>query len=199
MHDLLDQPLEDKRSATLHRQLERFKWVVIGLFIVGLLFKNRHWPGAGLILVVAAISSLLYIANAAGLWIRTKESKRALFAISFGLSFLYFVFRFQYWPGAAVVLALTGATALAALLIQREKATNLLSLFLVGIALLLARLPNSSVYYYTNMSKTLNPYDHENACMAWNRYADLLDGEGRHAQADKARAKWLECTMRNEF
>ncbi len=124
---------------------DRIKYVIYALFILGLLFKNRHWPGGIFVLVFAAISGL------------------------------------------------------AAILYKLEQEVNLSKLFPVGLAFFLSSVPTSVVYYYTNMSKTLNPFDHQFACFAWQRYANFLEEEGKHDDAENARVRWVECMEQSEF
>lgn len=199
MTDLLDTPEPQARFHTEHFMSDRVKYVIYGLFIVGLIFKNRHWPAGSLMMVACGGFSAFFVMAQFAEALKFHAIRKGLFGISIGLAFIYLVFRFQYWPGGIFVLVFSGVSGLAAILYKREQEVNLLKLFPVGLAFFLSSVSTSTVYYYTNMSKTLNPFDHEYACMAWERYAHFLEAEGKQEEANKARMTWIECMQKSEF
>lgn len=97
------------------KKLEKILW---GLFIVGLLFKIMHWPGAGIVTVFSlALVAMLYfylgfaLFNEVKLRNAFKKSSytnlpklNLIFAIAFGISLsiitIGFLFKFMLWPGA---------------------------------------------------------------------------------------------------
>jgi peptidoglycan/LPS O-acetylase OafA/YrhL len=206
MHDLLDSPEKAAKYNAQRFYSDKLIWFLIGLFVIGLVFKNRHWPGAGLMLVaVGGFSGLFLLAQLAE-GIKFKNPLKMSYGIAFAFSMIYFVFRFQYWPGAIFLLALAGISALVPTIYlgikKRQNEFNRKALWAVSLAIFLSTFPNSSVFYHTNMSKTLNPWEHEHACFAWQRYGDMLRAEGKNKEADAANSKWLECLIKegsNEF
>ena len=79
---------------------------VIGIALVGTLFKLQHWPGASILLVIG-LSGLAMLYFPMGFYFLTNKAEKTIAAVS-GL-FLSFVplgimFKVQHWPGASVML-----------------------------------------------------------------------------------------------
>ena len=181
---------------------DRLKWVVFALFIVGLFFKNRHWPFAGLMIVASSGFSALLVIGQLIEGIKFNNYSKALFGISIGLSMIYLVFRFQYWQGGTIVLVLAilsvMATAFYLISKKRTREINKLALSLIFVGMFIFTLPMSQIFYYTNMSKTLNNWEHYNSANAWGRYGDFLMSEGDEKGAGMAYIKSFTCSSREE-
>jgi hypothetical protein len=100
---------------------------VIGIALVGTLFKLQHWPGASILLVVG-LSTLAMLYFPLGFYFLTNKSEKTVAAAS-GL-FLSFVplgimFKVQHWPGASAMLTaamITVPLVYLALFFMRKKA-----------------------------------------------------------------------------
>lgn len=202
MEDLIDnyQSSETPRFGPERFYSDRLKWWLFGMLLLAFLFKNRHWPGGGVMMAMTGVFAVvtgiaqLFEGNKHGNWIK------ALFGASISVSVLYFVFRFQLWPGAnfvllAAVLLAAGAFVFAAKSKSKVK-VNRLTFILLGLCISLWRFPDSSVFYMTNMSKVLNEREHYNSSYCWGRYGDLLKREGKESEAAMAYAKYMDCLSR---
>jgi len=87
---------------------------IVGTVLLGFatLFKVMHWPGAGIMVTIGAVSlAFIFMPTALGvLWKETHSSKRIfLFITSFiaAASFLMGVlFKIMHWPGAGFILTI---------------------------------------------------------------------------------------------
>lgn len=81
------------------------------------LFKVMHWPGAGVMMTIGAVTlAFIFMPSALGvLWKETHSTRRLLlFASAFiaAASFLMGVlFKVQHWPGAGIVLTVSAISA----------------------------------------------------------------------------------------
>lgn len=81
-------------------------------FITGSLFKVQHWPGAGLLMILAAISSVIFFIPS--LLVSTlkdpeSKSKKPVYitgAIGLMIYVAGFLFKMQHWPLAALLIML---------------------------------------------------------------------------------------------
>ena len=82
-------------------------------FIVGVLFKIQHWPGAGVLISLAIISGaviFLPLLLAMKLQEDDKSSKRTVYVLAFITTLLYLGhiwFRFMHWPMASLLFAIS--------------------------------------------------------------------------------------------
>lgn len=170
MDDLLDSPSKKQKYHSKRFHSDRLIWFLIGLFVVGLIFKNRHWPGGSLLVVAAGGFSVLFLIAQLLEGLKFKNPVKMSYGISFALTPIYFVFRFQYWPAAELVIALAGIAVLVPTIYlgikKRQSEFDRKALWAICLAVFLSTFPNISVFYHTNMSKTLNPWEHEHACFA---------------------------------
>ena len=101
------------------KSLEKSLW---SIFIVGLLFKIMHWPGAGILTVLSlAFVSILYFYLGVGLFndlsinsMFKKESYShnqrfnmlfgAVFGVILAILVIGFLFKFMLWPGGDLML-----------------------------------------------------------------------------------------------
>ncbi|MGE0635898.1 MAG: hypothetical protein AB7G44_10135 [Bacteroidia bacterium] len=100
---------------------------VIGIALVGTLFKLQHWPGASILLVVG-LSSLAMLYFPLGFYFLTNKSEKIVATVSgMFLSFvpLGIMFKVQHWPGASAMLTIAMITVplvYLALFFMRKKA-----------------------------------------------------------------------------
>jgi uncharacterized membrane protein (DUF106 family) len=107
------------KNASKKKNLILHISILIGgiIFMLGVIFKIMHWPGAGplllfgdLLLVFISLPILLYvkIKNA-----EKKKDKRiySLGIISLGMFALFTIFKIMHWPGASILM-LVGFTLL---------------------------------------------------------------------------------------
>lgn len=103
------------------KKTEKILW---STFIVGLLFKIMHWPGAGILTVLSlALVSILYFYSGIGLFnnlsakqmfqkksYQHKKRFNILFGALFGLVLsilvIGFLFKFMLWPGGNMMLSI---------------------------------------------------------------------------------------------
>jgi hypothetical protein len=92
---------------------------IAGTILFGLasMFKIMHWPMAGIMLVLGALTlALVFMPSALGvLWKETRSAKRIFLFISAFFTALFTIigilFKVQHWPGAGIIITLAGATA----------------------------------------------------------------------------------------
>lgn len=80
---------------------------VIGIALVGTLFKLQHWPGASILLVIG-LSSLATLYFPMGFYFLTNKSEKIAAAVSglfLSLVPIGIMFKVQHWPGASVMLS----------------------------------------------------------------------------------------------
>lgn len=88
------------------------------LFGFAALFKIMHWPGAGIMMTLAAlIVALIFLPSALGvLWKETRSSNSLFLLISSFLTGFFFVsgtlFKIQHWPGAGLILIIAVLSAI---------------------------------------------------------------------------------------
>jgi hypothetical protein len=118
---------------TKYRQMKNTMKIsgIAGTVLLGFaaLFKIQHWPLAGIMLTLGAVTlAFVFMPSALGvLWKETHSSKRLFLFISAFFAAMFFIigilFKVQHWPGAGIVLTLAGVSAvlffIPALLVSR--------------------------------------------------------------------------------
>lgn len=92
---------------------------IVGTILFGFasLFKIMHWPMAGVLMTLGAITlAFLFMPSALGvLWKESRSQKRLFLFISAFLAAMFFIlgilFKVQHWPGAGIIITLAGITA----------------------------------------------------------------------------------------
>jgi hypothetical protein len=88
------------------------------LFGFASLFKIMHWPLAGILMVLGALTlALIFMPAALGvLWKETRSPKRIFLFIATFLTTLLLIFgilfKVQHWPGTSIMITLAGAAAI---------------------------------------------------------------------------------------
>jgi uncharacterized protein with PQ loop repeat len=169
------------------------------LFILGTLFKIQHWPMAGAILTLSALSGILFFIPALALSRLSDQENKAkrpvyiLGAIGIVLFVAGLLFKMQHWPLASVFL-LTGIFLLCFLAFPMytrltwKEENNISSMFIfLVIGFLLIVIPGAMVtlnlqrsyqeYYYPNndQQKALYDYLFRNNISLISRYNDSLN------------------------
>lgn len=129
---------------------------IAGTILFGLasLFRIMHWPLAGIMFVLGALTlTLVFMPSALGvLWKETRSKKWLFLFISAFLTALFTIggilFKVQHWPGAGVIITLSGAITIlllmpailySALVSQERRAAPAVYIIgAIGIALYLA-------------------------------------------------------------
>jgi hypothetical protein len=111
---------------TKYRQMKNTMKIsgIAGTVLLGFaaLFKIMHWPWAGILMMLGALSlAFIFMPSALTvLWKETHNAKRIFLYISAfvaGMSFIMgVVFKVQHWPYAAVILSLSGVAAILGLI-----------------------------------------------------------------------------------
>ena len=157
------------------KRLEKILW---GLFIIGLLFKIMHWPGAGILTVFSlALVSMLYfylgfalfnevkLRNAFNKSSYTNLPKLNLaFGIAFGISLsiitIGFLFKFMLWPGAnfnlmigliAIVICLVAYLLLSKqnkVSFAKQSFTRIIVIGIIGISFFFIQTDSIIDFYY---------------------------------------------------
>jgi hypothetical protein len=87
------------------------------LFGFASLFKIMHWPMAGVLMTLGAITlAFLFMPSALGvLWKESRSSKRLFLFISAFFAAMFFImgilFKVQHWPAAGILITLAGISA----------------------------------------------------------------------------------------
>ncbi len=88
------------------------------LFGFASLFKIMHWPMAGVLMTLGAITlALIFLPSAlAVLWKESRSPRRLFLLISAFFAAMFFIagilFKVQHWPGAGVLLSLAGVAGI---------------------------------------------------------------------------------------
>ena len=93
---------------------------VIGTVLLGIasLFKIMHWPGAGPLLTLGAVTlAFVFLPSALTvLWKETRSKKRVFLYVSAFFAGMFFLmgilFKVQHWPAAGFILSLAGFSLL---------------------------------------------------------------------------------------
>ncbi|MFO7573740.1 MAG: hypothetical protein R6W67_01105 [Bacteroidales bacterium] len=126
---------------------------IAGTILFGLasMFKIMHWPMAGMMFVLGALTlALVFMPSALGvLWKESRSPKRLFLFISAFLTALFVIsgilFKVQHWPGAGIIITLAGATAVLLLmpailhstLVRRERKAAPVVYIIGAIAIIL--------------------------------------------------------------
>lgn len=159
------------------KKLEKVFW---GLFIIGLLFKIMHWPGAAILTVFSlGLVSSLYFYFGFGLFNSIKfrnifkkesyatiSSGNLIFGVGFGLALsilvIGFLFKFMLWPGANLMLSIGLALLIIALLaylifLKMNKVSlpkgsffRVILVFVLSLSLYLIQSDSIIEFYYPN-------------------------------------------------
>ena len=87
------------------------------LFGFASLFKIMHWPMAGVLMTLGALTlAFLFMPSALGvLWKESRSSKRLFLFISAFFAAMFFImgilFKVQHWPAAGILISLAGISA----------------------------------------------------------------------------------------
>ncbi len=91
-----------------------FGAIAISIFLIILLFRTQHWPGAGKILLFGTIFNLVIAAPVVAIYTLSKESpNRGMNSFSVISAFILtagWLFKMNHWPAAGIIL--TFGTAL---------------------------------------------------------------------------------------
>lgn len=79
------------------------------LFLVGIVFKKFHWPGAGILMLIGAtvgiVFLIIYLINGTKFLQSASEKANGIIAaITMIIVFTGFTFKAQHWPGAQILL-----------------------------------------------------------------------------------------------
>ncbi len=61
MEDLLDDDVESEKKNPLVLISKIIRWVAVGCFAVGFLFKQMYWPGASILFLVSIVLGCISI------------------------------------------------------------------------------------------------------------------------------------------
>lgn len=168
------------------------------LLIIGVLFKIQHWPLAGTILTLAAISGILFFIPALALSRladQENKDKRLSYILGAVGSVLFFagmLFKMQHWPLATLFIIL-GIIILGFLAFpmytwftwKEENHISSVFIFLIigfllivipGAMLTLSMQHNYQAFYYPNNDQQIKLYDYlfRNNSSLVNKYHDSL-------------------------
>jgi hypothetical protein len=138
------------------------------------LFKIMHWPGAGIMMTLGALSlAFIFMPSALGvLWKETHSGKRLFLYISAFIAGMFFimgtVFKIQHWPGAGVILGLAALcgvlfflpSLLASKLTDQENRSKRIIYFLgaaglacyiLGLVLKIQHWPGAAIFLMTGL------------------------------------------------
>ncbi|MDZ7738241.1 MAG: hypothetical protein U5K32_04040 [Bacteroidales bacterium] len=78
------------------------------IFFAGIVFKNFHWPGAGILITLGALVGLVFLlfflTNGSPLLKSGMEKTNGIIvAIAMAVVLVSFTFKVQHWPGAGIL------------------------------------------------------------------------------------------------
>jgi drug/metabolite transporter (DMT)-like permease len=171
------------------------------LLIIGVLFKIQHWPLAGTILTLAAISGILFFIPALALSRladQENKDKRLSYILGAVGSVLFFagmLFKMQHWPLATlfiilgiIILGFLAFPMYTWLTWKEENHVSSVFIFLVigfllivipGAMLTLSMQHSYQAFYYPNNDQQIKLYDYlfRNNSSLINKYQDSLTYE----------------------
>jgi len=127
-HDCIRQIQEDTLLLInkKYRLMKKFMFILgmiaPSLLIIGTIFKIQHWPGAGVMIVLSLfLLGAIYLPVFVSIKIRDtrKQGKPVnkpiyIFGLVAGIVFIAgAMFKLQHWPGAGVMIALSGVVTVA--------------------------------------------------------------------------------------
>ncbi|MFO8234640.1 MAG: hypothetical protein R6U04_04435 [Bacteroidales bacterium] len=82
------------------------------IFFAGIVFKNFHWPGAGVLLLLGALVGIVFLfmfmVNGAPLLKSGMEkSNGVIVAVTMAVILVSFTFKVQHWPGAGILFIIS--------------------------------------------------------------------------------------------
>ena len=82
------------------------------LFFAGIIFKKLHWPGAGILLFIGAVTGIvfliMYLINGTKLLkIGIEKSNGIIAAITMIMVITGFTFKAQHWPGGQILMVVS--------------------------------------------------------------------------------------------
>ncbi len=188
------------------KQLQTIAWII---FLLGLIFKLLHYPGAAILLILG--STLLFIYSLVYLFKNLKTNLPYSFLnLSFSFWTIYLMFRFQYWNFAQeifVVAFLVTITCLSLHLINQTKfklPQIILTLYFL-FSIKIAYTNSDRIFYFFNLNTILN-YDSRNLDFhSWDKYSWFLyivnkqdEAIIANQNAQKAVDEYLKITQFND-
>jgi hypothetical protein len=134
------------------------------LFLIGLIFKLLHWPGAGIILVISLSTIAMLYFPAAFYFFCDKVIKRQNLALSIisglflSLIPLGILFKIMYWPGGQMYLLIGSVTApiiLTVIYFMKSKTTDELATYYKNMFVRTVVLMVLTITFYLIPSATL--------------------------------------------
>lgn len=102
----------------------RIRSIGIAGFIVGILFKFLHWPGANMILLTSALVTIVMLTvlltRKPGPWTLHVQRPAMLFG-SISMALMGVLFKMMHWPGANIMLLLGLLTCAAWFVVLSER------------------------------------------------------------------------------
>jgi|GEM_PF-1042665 len=147
-------------------------------FLIGIVFKFLHYPGASLLLLLGAL--LLFIHSIIYLCKNAKTNLPISFLhLSYSILTIYVLFRFQYWPGCSLLFLIGFFVTVFCffLLFKNKTQFKLPQIFLVVYFVfffVLSFTHSYKIYYLFNLNTVLNGEARETNYKSWDEYSWFL-------------------------
>lgn len=175
------------------------------VFLIGIVFKFLHFPGAAILMLLGSLFLLLFYSKRL-----IKKEDRSISKNLTGLAAafwaIYLLFRIQYW--SYIVIPMLAALGFTIAAIQYRKAGSfkvvsrtIVLLALFAISAIAAFTPTYFIYYLVNLNEPMNENYRKYSYTAWNKYSWFLYKDGEIDMALEANEKAFEAAKKsiNEY
>lgn len=173
------------------------------IFIIGLLFKILHWPGASLLAVLGAtlliLHSLIFLAKNA-----KNQLTQSLMNVAIAAWMVYLLFRVQYWNHAQTVfliaLALTITASMCHVILTNKPKNSAMPFYgVVVLGLLLSSMRAHQVHGFMALNPVLYSKGRTIDYYGWDKQTWFLYLAGKYDEALEANEKTIQAlTLRIE-
>lgn len=161
------------------------------LFIIGLIFKFLHYPGAPILMIISIIILIIfYFINL----LKKNIHSNIIIGLTSTLWLIFILFKIQYWSYATIPLFLgLPLTTYAIISIVKKKYYSKFQVVFLGVIIIFCSLllitPTHKLYYTVNLNPLINQEVRTYSYRAWNKYSWFLYLDGHMDKALNANEK----------
>lgn len=158
------------------------------LFIIGLIFKFLHFPGAPILMILGLLLLLVFYTIAI---FKKNTTSKQFINLTSTLWLVFILFRIQYWHYVNIPLILAFILTIYTIIpIVKNKyylKLNIISYIIVIVtSIIILFTPAHKLYYIINLNPLLNQETRMYSYRAWNKYSWFLYNAGQIENSLKA-------------
>ncbi len=191
--------------------MKKLRNISLLVFLLGLIFIFRHYPGAALLIIAGTLMLLMH-----GILFFIKNSKKdlrkAFVILSISLWTVYFAFRILYLPGGPIFLGLKTifiipllSTIVTFILISMNiRNVKLIETFLIAYFIFsfwLGYVHSDRIYYFFNLNELMYENSRQERFQTWDRYSwylYLVDKEKEALEANDKAQRIIEEKLKTD-